>query len=103
MLKIEQRDAAFELVIYCDWCGKQIEDAKDARYEWLLTREGQLHNGGQLFYAHQQCSPIADRYESAPLTLWHSEPLEDFPDKLAASLQLNAATLDPESSMKKLD
>lgn len=104
MLKVIRESEKFVVALCCDWCGQRITDGRQARCEWPLAADGSPHKTGSVYYAHQGCSRISERYDEAtPHNPWHSMPLATFLVTLAGSLQFECASLHALPTLKSLD
>jgi len=73
----------FKPVIFCDHCGKQITDAKDGNYEWLVDDSGPID--GKIFFTHKDCC-YAFEEANGGRGYWYCDELLLFPLFVANNL-----------------
>jgi hypothetical protein len=71
--------------IFCDHCGKIIENAREGNYQWRLDYPMQDGETPHLFFTHKAC---CDAFETAQGGSWAAIGLEALPFFLAHNLHV---------------
>lgn len=74
--------------VFCDWCGRQIADAREGNYEWEVS--GCQPVTGELIYLHKQCSRP---HEKAKGGHWFSNELQQLPLYLCRNIEVHERDL----------
>jgi hypothetical protein len=73
-------------VAVCDFCGQEIEDAKDGNCQWKMGEE-EAGQGATLYFTHKKCCRAFEATNEAPL--WGAQMLDHFLVFLANNTNLD--------------
>jgi hypothetical protein len=74
-------------VVFCDYCYKQITEARDGNYEWLAGNDGRPLDGN-IYFTHRRCRHAFEETFGGKAA-WYASDLRVFPVYMFHNLQID--------------